>query len=163
MKAKDVRLFPETMEILFDFFEKYSIKPNSFYTPIQDRDRLLELILEGSVEDYYIHETTGLYGLDYKPIQYIDRVHLYLFGSHSFLIEQSENAIERIGFDIHGRSKLPPFYKDLMDRDGFSAESGSCGLESKCYNDKDLMTLDEFRKFLEKNNTKGKLIGIEVE
>jgi hypothetical protein len=166
MKVADYKNLNAFLTVLFSFFKENGIV--SSIEPVEDYDRLLERILE--CEFNYISYYPGMYCADFKLNKKIEEgeVYYFIFGnkkeSASLLIDLGERNLSSFYNFSWSNEKHPPYLKDFADADGnIKIDSEVEGYEIEYLNEKDILSFEEFKKYLEEHNKQGQLNVIEVE
>ncbi|HPS57644.1 MAG TPA: hypothetical protein PK514_06005 [Spirochaetota bacterium] len=166
MKLSEFKNTKKFLTILFNFFKENGII--SSIEPVENYDRLLERILECELSNisYY----PGMYCADFKLREKIEKgeVYYFIFGtgdeSASLLIDLGERDLSSFFNFTWNIEKHPPYLKDFIDDNGgIKLESEVPGYDSEPLEEKDVISFDDFKEYLDKNREQGRLVIVEVE
>jgi len=166
MKVVDYKNLNEFLTVLFSFFKENGIV--SSIEPVEDYDKLLERILE--CEFNYISYYPGMYCADFKLSKKIEEgeVYYFIFGnreeSASLLIDLGERTLSSFFNFSWSNEKHPPYLKDFADADGnIKLDSEIEGYEIEHLQERDILSIEEFKKYLQNNKSQGQLKIVEVD
>jgi len=166
MKLSEFKNTNKFLTTLFNFFKENGIV--SSIEPVEDYDRLLERILD--CEFNYISYYPGMYCADFSLRKRIEEGEVYYFilgrgeKSASLLIDLGEGELSSFLNFTWNIDKHPPFLKDHADDKGkIKIESEVPGYDAEPLEEKDVISFDDFKKYLDKNQEQGSLVVVEVE
>ncbi len=152
MKISELPNLKLFLSILFKFFKENQIE--SSLQPINDYNLLLSRILDSELISYSCHPNIEYYGINFKLEKKIDESEIYMliFGNRKsdkscfLLIDIGEKDLTSFFTFSWHQEKLPPFMADF-ENDGADQ----------------IMTLEDFRIFLEANKEQKNLTWINVD
>lgn len=165
MKLSEFENLNKFLSVLFAFFKENGI--DSSMKPVEDYNLLLAKIINS--EFNHISYNPGIYSADFILNTRIEvgEVYYFIFGSTeaggSLLIDLGERGLSSFFNFTWDNEKHPPFLMDFKKDDKIIINSEAIGLEAEYLEEKDVLTFDEFTRYLDMNSGQGRLNVVVVE
>ena len=164
MKLREFRNLNIFLNMLFDFFNEKQIC--GALGEKSNYEILRRGLLDSEFEDYTCSPSIEQYSIKFSINHIIAErfVDLILFGREGD-DEKSTYEDKFTSFFVFSwhEDKIPPFMKDFIDEKGMLITDGPEGPAQTKVNRNEIMTFDEFEKFLRKNLIEKKLKMIDVD
>ncbi len=168
MKLSESHHLAAFLDILFDFFKEYTI--TSCLCPLKYLDGMKKQLLESEILEKSYLFNINQYSIDinFSRKTTEEDIYYFLFGrSHegmcsSVLLDLWGNR-KFMTFEIDSE-KYPPFVRDFLDESG-TLRTSYISEEDEMIpvDEKDIMSMDELKSFLLKNNIRRDVTWVEVD
>ncbi len=168
MKLSELHHLAAFLDVLFDFFKEHNI--TSCLSPLKDLDGMKKQLLESEIFEKSYLFNINQYSIDINFSRKTTEEDLYyfLFGrSH-------EGMCNSVLLDLRGNrnfmtieidsEKYPPFVREFLNDSG-ELKTSYISEEDEMIpvDEKDIMSMDELKDFLVKNNIRRDVTWIEVD
>lgn len=168
MKLSELHNLTAFLDVLFDFFKEHNI--TSCLNPLKDLDGMKKQLLDSEVLErkYLFNINQYCIDLDSSMKTTEEDLYLFLFGS------SHEGLGNTVLLDLWGNKKFitieidsekyPPFVRDFLNDSGELKTSYISEEDEMIPVDKnDIMSMDELKDFLLKNNIRRNVTWVEVD
>ncbi len=168
MKLSELHHLAAFLDVLFNLFKEHNI--TSCLSPLKDLDGMKKLLLDSEIvgKSYLFNINQYSIDIDFSRKTTEEDIYYFLFGrSH-------EGMCSSVLLDLWGSRKFmtieidsekyPPFVRDFLDESG-KLRTSYISEEDEMIpvDEKDIMSMDELKDFLVKNNIRRDVTWIEVD
>lgn len=168
MKLSELHYLATFLDVLFDFFKEYNI--TSCLSPLKDLHSMKKQLLDSEIvgKRYLFNINQYSFDIDFSIKTTEEDLYYFLFG------KSHEDLCSSVLLDLWGNRKFmtieidsekyPPFVRDLLDESG-KLRTSYISEEDEMIpvDEKDIMSMDELKDFLRKNNIRRDVTWVEVD
>lgn len=168
MKLSELHHLAAFLNVLFDFFKEYNIM--SCLSPLKDIDGMKKQLLGSEIvgKRYLFNINQYSIDIDFSGKTSEADIYYFLFG------KSHEGLCSSILLDLYGNRKFmtieidsekyPPFVRDFMDESG-KLRTSYISEEDEMIpvDENDIMSMDDLKDFLRKNNIRRDVTWVEVD
>jgi len=168
MKLSELHHLAAFLDVLFDFFKEYNI--TSCLSPLKDLDGMKNQLLHSDIvgKRYLFNINQYSIDIDFSRKTSEEDLYYFLFG------KSHEGLCSSVLLDLWGdrkfmtieidSEKYPPFVRDFLNDAGELKTSYISEEDEMIHVDeKDIMSMDELKDFLRKNNIRRDVTWVEVD